>query len=121
MAKPPPAFYNCRMEKTNGCIPHDYLPVDAAQFRSFMLNLLKVTEDKFQEWGIPSDELEKLEGLYADFVQAFNAACAAPTSSTIRTWQKAKEKVTAALEQFIDRFLQSPPLTGHDRAQMGII
>jgi len=100
--------------------PLDYVPKDAEQFRLFMLNLLTFSEKKIHEWGIPSEELENLESLYADFVQAFNSACTAPASSTIQAQQKAQVKVTMALEQFIERFLQSPSVTGSDRAQMGI-
>jgi len=103
------------MDKT-----HDYVPSDAEQFRLFMLNLLKAAEEKYKEWGIPSEALEDLEGLYADFVQAFNAAGGAPTSPAIRARQKAQEKVTGALGEFIDRYLQFPPVSGPDRAQMGI-
>jgi len=100
--------------------PHDYIPTDAEQFRSFMLNLLRYTEKKFLEWRIPSQALEDLESLYADFIQAFNAVSVAPTPSTMLAQQRAQIKVTAALAEFIDRFLQSPPLAESDHAQMGI-
>jgi len=86
----------------------------------FMLKLLTFSEKKIMEWGIPSQELENLESLYADFVQAFNAACAAPSSSTFLARQKTQVKVTEALEQFIEGFLLFPPVTDSDRDQMGI-
>jgi len=101
--------------------PHrPYIPADAEQFRSFMLNLLRYTEKKFLEWRIPSQALEDIESLYADFIKAFNTVSIIPTPSTMLAQQKAQEKVTAALTEFIDRYLQSPPLAESDRAQMGI-
>jgi len=101
-------------------ITHDYIPSDAAQFRSFMLNLLRYTEEKSQEWDIPSEALEILSGLYADFIQAFNTAAASPGSLTMIAQKKAQIKVTESLEIFIDYFLQSQPLTDFDRVQMSI-
>jgi hypothetical protein len=100
---------------------HDYVPQNAAQFDSFMRNLIDYVSDKFTAWGhIPQERFDELVEAYGVFIGAFSATQGPHTAPQNLARREAQAECARVLRAFVNQFLRFPPVTNVDRAEMGI-
>jgi hypothetical protein len=99
----------------------DYIPQNAAQFNSFMQNILHYVSKMKQEWGhIPDEPVANLETLYAGFKTAFEATIGAHTPPQTLARNETQAECIKALRAFVNQYLRFPPVTNVDRVEMGV-
>jgi hypothetical protein len=99
----------------------DYIPQGAAQFNSFMRNLVDYASNKLGEWGnIPHDRLYELTNAFSAFEAAFQETLGPHTPAQNLARREAQAETTRLLRAFVNQFLRFPPVTNVDRMEMGI-
>jgi len=100
---------------------HDYVPSNAAQFNSFMLNLIDYVGEKITAWGhIPQARYDELVEAYGAFNTAFSHTQGPHTPAQNLARTEAQAECTRILRAFVNQFLRFPPVTNVERVEMGI-
>ena len=99
----------------------DYIPHGAAEFRSFMFNLLGYLTPKAAEWpNIPPERIAELATSHVRFVNAMETALRTPTPANNQARREAQEETTRLLRDFVRQYLHFEPVTNVDRTEMGL-
>ena len=100
---------------------HDYVPQNAAQFRSFVVNLIEYVSEKITAWGhIPAERFNQLNESFGVFAAAFDQTQGPHTPAQNLARKEAQMETTRLLRAFVNQFLRFPPVTNVDRVEMGI-
>ena len=99
----------------------DYVPSNAAQFNSFMRNLIGYVSEKMPVWGhIPQARFDELDEAFGAFSDAFSVTQGPHTPAQNLARREAQAECTRILRAFVNQFLRFPPVTNVDRVEMGI-
>ena len=94
---------------------------NAAQFNSFMLNLIDYAGEKLSAWGhIPQARFDELVEAYGVFNTAFSHTQSPHTPAQNLARREAQAECTRILRAFVNQFLGFPPITNVERVEMGI-
>ncbi|MCL1912122.1 MAG: hypothetical protein FWG13_07945 [Leptospirales bacterium] len=103
----------------------DYIPQNAAQFNSFMANLLAYVQERTDKdnpvWpDIPAARVTSLAAAFAVFQTAFEATQGQHTPAQTLARREAQAECTKELRGFVNQYLRFPPVTNVDRLAMGV-
>jgi len=99
----------------------DYVPQNAAQFNSFVLNLIDYVSGKIEAWGhIPQARFDELVEAFGAFNTAFSHTQGPHTPAQNLARTEAQAECTRILRAFVNQFLRFPPVTNVERVEMGI-